>query len=240
MTSFVFVFAVTALCAIAQTVTGFGFAVVMMALLPLAMPHEIGLYLSIGCGTAMCFWLIWKYRSAIQWKLALFPAVFSALGVIAGLFLGGKINGSGYMRLLGGFLVLLSIWFLVLAKRIRLPGTPLVGAIAGIIGGIFNALFSIGGPPLVLFYNSVLDEKESYMATLNLSLAISSIVTLVLRFITLDIPDGLLACLPPTVLAVFFGGWIGKKIFSRVNAEQLKRIIYVFMCVVGIYFIITG
>lgn len=240
MTGIAVVFLVTFLSSAVQLLTGFGFAIVMMALLPLFLPHEIGLYLSIIGGTLLSAWLAWKNRKNIQWKLVPLPAVFSVLGTVAGLFLNASMSNGVYMRVLGIFLILLALWFLLFSKKVQIPSTPLTAAIAGILGGAGTALFAVGGPPLVLYYVSAVREKESYMGTLNMALVISSCATAVLRSVLLGWPEGMAMHFLPWAIALVAGSWVGKTIFNQINGEQMKKIIYIFMCIVGLYFALTA
>ena len=237
MTPVVLTFAVAFLSSVTQIVTGFGFAVVMMALLPLFLPYDTALCLSILCGCILSLWLVVKYRRQLQWKKAVLPALFSILGSLVGLLLDA---GGGSRRLLGMFLVLLALWFLLFAKRVQVPGTLPVGAAVGVVAGVCNALFAMCGPPMVLYYVSVIREKEAYISTLNLALAGASVFTLALRAAMVGWPAGLEVSLLPCAAAMVTGAWVGKLVFDRVDAQQMKRIIYIFMCVVGVYFAIAG
>ena len=162
------VFAVTFLSGTAQIVTGFGFAVVMMALLPLALPHSIVLYFCLVGGSIIGIWLVWRYRHKVAWRASITPILFSLIGTMLGILMDTKLTDGFYNRLLGILLCLMALWMQFFSKKVHIPGTPLTGAIAGAAAGVLNALFAMGGPPLVLYYTSVLDDKEAYVSTLNL------------------------------------------------------------------------
>jgi uncharacterized membrane protein YfcA len=235
---FLIVFIVSLLSSLAQTVTGFGFAIVMMALLPLFAPQTVCVLLSIIGATAMNVWLLWKYRKSVQLPLVLLPAIFAGIGAAVGVLFGLKTAPAIYMRLLGALLLLLSLWFLIFAKRVSMRATPATGAAAGIISGILGAMFAIAGPPLVLYYNAVTEDKDKYMGALQASFIIMSVVSIAGRAAVGLWPQDMPKYLLPCALGIVCGGVPGLLIFKKANTERLKQLIYLFMCVAGIYFII--
>lgn len=235
-----FALAVTFLSGTTQIVTGFGFAVVMMALLPLALTSELALYFSLIGGSTLGIWLIWQYRRKIAWKTALIPVLCSLAGTALGIFTNTKVSDGLYTRLLGVALCLMALWMKFFAKRIRIPGTPLAAAIAGAATGLLNALFAMGGPPLVLYYSSILEDKEAYVGTLNMAITASAIFTVISRAILLGIPSQMIYFSAPLLLGLLAAAVVGKRIFNRISADQLRQIIYIFMFIVGVYFTISG
>lgn len=73
---FIMIFAAAFLSSLSQTVTGFGSAIVMMALFPLFIPSDVSLTLSLIFGGLMSAWLLWKYREGIRLRYILMPVFF--------------------------------------------------------------------------------------------------------------------------------------------------------------------
>lgn len=237
---FLMIFTVAFLSSLSQAVTGFGSAIVMMALLPLFIPSDVSVMLSLIFGGLMSAWLLWKCREGIRWRYILTPGIFSSLGAILGLFVGSQAPPSLYMRLLGILLFALSIWFLLLAKHVHIKATFMAGAISGTVSGVLGAMFSIAGPPLVLYYSAATENKAIYMSALQACLVFLSIIAIAGRFAMglwpLDMGTYLLPCSAGVISGLLPGLWI----YNKMDVAQLKKIIYLFMCAAGIYIAINA
>jgi uncharacterized membrane protein YfcA len=234
------VFAVAFLGALTQVATGFGFAIVIMALLPLMIPSDASLFLSLIFGGLMSAWLLWKNRRGIQMRYVLLPGLFSSLGALGGMFFGALSAPSFYMRLLGILLFALSIWFLFFAQRVRIKATFITGAASGILSGVLGAMFSIGGPPLVLYFSAVTEDKELYMGSLQVCFVILSVIAIAGR-ISLGLwPPQMDVYLVPCAAGVVCGALPGMWLHRKAGAAQLKKMIYFLMCAAGLYLSISA
>ena len=70
-----------------QAVTGFGFGIVMMAIMPLFLPYEIALNVSTVLSLALNVTILARCFRHIQWKQLCFPALFCILGSSGGMWL---------------------------------------------------------------------------------------------------------------------------------------------------------
>lgn len=126
------------------------------------------------------------------------------------------------------------------AKRVHIKAAFKTGAISGIVSGVLGAMFSIAGPPLVLYYSAVTEDKDIYMSGLQACLVILSVIAIAGRTAMglwpLNMGNYLLPCSVGVVCGVLPGLWIYKK----VDAAQLKQIIYFFMCASGIYIAVSA
>lgn len=237
---FFIVFFISLISALSQTVTGFGFAIVMMALLPLFAPTTVAILLSLIGASSMNIWLLWKYRKSVRLRLVFLPALFAVFGAAAGVLFGLKTAPALYMRLLGILLFLLSLWFFFFANRVHIQAKPTTGALAGVLAGVLGAMFAVAGPPLVLYYNAVTEDKEIYMGALQASFIAMSVVSILGRVAVGLWPGDMVTYLVPCALGVICGAVPGSLLFHKVNAERLKQVIYLFMCVAGIYFALSA
>ena len=151
--------------AFVQRVSGFGFGIFIMTVLPYIMP-SYGEATTLSGLMAMVTSLIIAIRNYryLHWK-KLFIILFTFLIVsyIAVQFV--SIASDGILKkLLGGILIFASIWFLFLSKRVHLPATVPVQISMGTISGLMGGFFGMQGPPAVLYFISSAKQKEEYMA----------------------------------------------------------------------------
>lgn len=228
-------FALTAASSFTQRVTGFGFGILLMTLLPL-------LTSTYGEATALCSLLAIftnlipaiQTRKSLSWKKLLpILIVFLATAWI-GVRLVGLLGSNLLKHIIGGVLIAISLWFFFTGGRIRMAPTWPVQAGMGTLSGLMGGLFSMQGPPAVIYFLSASDSKEQYIALTQWYFLIGNIFMTFFRagtgFISMDVLKLWCVAIP----GVFLGLFIGAKVYRRVRVEELRRIIYAFLAVAGL------
>lgn len=223
-----------------QAVTGFGYGILVMAVLPLFLPMEQAVMVSTMTSMLLnCTVLAPRIRHA-QVRYVWLPVLFSSAAGAAGLFWLSGSSPALYKRLLGLLLCALAVWFLCFSKRVRIRATAASAAAAGAVSGVCGALFSISGPPMVLYYVSVLDDSQQYMATTQLYFMINNLVTLALRAAFGLWPSGLTSPVCCAAAGLAIGAWIGSRLFRKLDGAAVKKFVYVFMALSGVYIALGG
>ena len=234
------VFIISLISGFVITTTGFGYAIVMMAILPMFFTVGMSNALTIVGAMPALMLSLYKCRKNIRIKKIFFPMIFSCTAAVFGLVFDLGISAGLYQVLLGFLMIFLSLWFLRFSERIHIPATPLTGSLLGIISGICGALFAINGPPLVLYYNYASENKEDYIACVQSLLFLQTTVNIITRSICGLWPDGMDACLLPVLAGAALGVIPGKLLFDKIDSVIFKKMIYIFMCFSGAYFIYRG
>jgi len=240
MTEGILLCGIALVSALLQSVTGFGFGIVLMALVPLFLPYEIALGLSTILGIALNTSILIRCWRHIDWKQLWLPLIFGLIGATAGVLLLKNSPPAVYKRALGIFLLLLSVWFFFFSDRVRLKANLRNAGIAGAISGICGGLFSVNGPPMVLYFVSVIEDKQRYQATLQAYFLLNAVWLLSLRLLAHQIPAGIGTLTLWSLAGLIVGSIVGGKIFNRIDGAKLKRFIYLFMAVAGLWIAIKG
>lgn len=231
-------FAVTCLVlALAQMIYvlfGFGSGLIALGLLALVFPslHDIVvliLLISLPAEAAV----VWGARERIAWREILLIGV----GIVAGVPLGAwalRAGEAGFLIvLLGWFLVLTGIAFLVLPQERAVVWPRWSGPPVGLLGGILSGMFGTGGPPLIIYYRLSGAAKAVFRGNL---MAIWLLVTLtrlpaygVTGLITPPRLGAALAALP----AVLIGGWLGHRIHVTLSEKAFQRLVAVALALIG-------
>ena len=222
-----------------QTVSGFGFGVFAMSLFPYFMPSYGS---SIGLSTLLSLTvtgsIAWKMRRHVNWKNLLPPLVtFTVSSALIIAFAAGQSDAL-LKKLLGGALIALSVYFIFFNGKITIRPTVLNGAVAGLLGGVLSGLFGMGGPPMVVYTLAVSRDNDEYLGTTQAYFALTSVYTTAVRILngvfTLEaIPLYLMG-----LLAVLCGMLVGRRLFSRLGGDGLKKVVYGFMAVSGLLMIL--
>jgi len=138
------------------------------------------------------------------------------------------------MLLLGLFVFSFSIYSLIKKNTTR-PINASWAWLAGFAGGITSALFGAGGPPYVIYLSQRGLAKEQFRATLGLTTMTSislRVIAFLLTGLLLDarVWIAALAVVPAALAALY----LARKIYLRVNRDQLMRAIALLLAVSGV------
>lgn len=221
-----------------QRVSGFGLGIFAMVFLPHFMPAQSAAAISCLFSCVTSTYNAIRYRKNIAYRTAL-PMVAAALVTIPlAVYFSKKISGNSFQALLGIVLVLLSLYFLAFHKRIKMEPTVRNGVLAGTIGGTLNGLFSTGGPPIVLYLSCAATNKEVYFATIQFYFCFTNLYATVMRAANGILNVQILLYAAVGVLGCMAGDCVGRVVFDKLDADKLKRIIYIGMIVSGVLMLI--
>jgi hypothetical protein len=206
-----------------------------MMFLPYVMGSTMGAASLINIVTlAQATWLSIRYHSHIQWKLLAVPiAVYFVTSTLTVHYAAGLQNDVLRM-LLGCFMLILSLYFIFAAKRIRIRKSVRNGMIAGGIGGIMSGLFSIGGPPVSLYFSAATEEKEEYLATIQAYFVLSNLYVIFLRAQKGYITPAVLIYAAVGLCGMALGTVLANTVFQRINADTMRKAIYGMMALSGL------
>lgn len=218
-----------------QRVTGFGLGIFVMLFLPYLFADRVeaaAISSLFSCATST-FNAI-RYRKDIPFKTVL-PALLAALVTIPiAVRFATYVTATIFDVLLGSVLILLSIYFLFFSKGFKLKPTPLNGCIAGTLSGVLTGLFSTGGPPIVLYLTNATASPTVYLAATQFFFSVTSLYATATRAIGGVLSWELLLYAGIGMIGCLLGNLVGKLVFDRLNAEKLKKTIYLAMAVSGV------
>lgn len=218
-----------------SVICGFGFGIFCMMFLPYVMGSTMGAASLINLVTLVqATWLAIRYRHNIQWKLLAVPiAVYFVTSTLT-VQLAAGLQNDVLRLMLGGFLLALSLYFLFAAKRIHIRKSVPNGMIAGGLGGVMSGLFSIGGPPVSLYFSAATEEKEDYLATIQAYFVLSNLYVIFLRVQKGYITPSVLVYAAVGLGGMALGTVLGNTIFRRINADWMRKAIYAMMALSGV------
>ena len=232
--------AVALVASLLQSVSGFGFGIVFMAIVPLFLPYSTALGISSMLSGTLNLVILRRCWRHVDLKQLWLPVLFCLCGSSIGTFLLVSSPSPIYKRLLGVFLIVLAIWLCFFSERIRIRPTTKNAGIAGIVSGLCGGLFSVNGPPMVLYFISVIDDKETYMATLQCYFIINNIYLLTIRTLSGLMPEGIAVSALWGLAGLAVGSFIGGRIFNRIDGKKLKQLVYVVMVLSGTWIAVHG
>lgn len=227
------------LASLTQSVSGFGFGIVAVSLMAYFItPYNncvaVSGLLSLGLNGV----LAWKYRAHIRWRVLLPPmASFFVSSALVVTFAAGSADAL-LKKLLACALILLSVYFAFFSKKLKIKPTVVSGIIAGLLGGVLDGFFGMGGPPVVLYLMSATASKEEYLGTLEMYFTVAALYVTAMRAVNGMINGQVLLLALIGLAAAAAGMLIGQRAFKRMSGDTLRRVVYGFMAVSGVIMLI--
>ncbi len=144
------VFGVVFAAVLMQTLTGFGSAMVAMALLPYWLGLLVATPLVALIAATLEALVLVYWREALNWRAIRQLTVGMVLGIPFGLLALSRVDAGILLPVLGGVIVAYAFYALL---NLRLPelGDSRwaygIGALAGLLGGAYN----VSGPPVIVY-----------------------------------------------------------------------------------------
>lgn len=225
---------VTLVASYEQSITGFGFGIVAMIFLPSFLVYTEANVLSSILSSVTSGLVMAAMYKKVNWKNLIFPLVGS---FFANYFAISFVKGAKNELLtlfLGIALFLLSVYFFFFSSKIKIRATWYAGLIAGIISGILSGMFSIGGPPVVIYYMQSEKDTDGYMATISAYFVFSGIIAITMKAMSGFVTKTVLIGLILGAVAMFIGSFFGKKTRGKCNPTIIKKAVYGVMAASGL------
>lgn len=231
-------YAIMALAALAggiiQPLTGFGSAVILMV----AAQYFFDITIAPGVVAAICMFqsgiMAWNRRKSIDLKQILPPIALYTVCSLAVINLLGSMDLHILTAAFGGFLMLLALYFLFIAKRVSLKPSLAAGMLCSGFSGCCAGAFTVGGPMMALYFVAIARDKDTYVANMQFLFAVTNLTNLAMRAVR-----GLYGAqyLPVTAVGVIFvlvGMVIGSALSKRMCGDVARQVVYIGVGVSGL------
>lgn len=224
-----------------QASCGIGYAMVVMALMPLLIPFKTVAVLEIITVFPFVVYMVIRLRRHIRLPMVLWPFAASLITSPLGVKALSMSGDSLLRRALGLVLIILAAHFLLTQRRQKpFRATPQKGLAAGALSGFCAGMLNIGGPPLAGYMLAASRGKEEYNASMQLYFVFSSVYIFGVHLISGNVNGEVLSLCLPAFAGVAAGTWLGAKLFSRLPLERIRQGVYGLMSLIGLYLLIRG
>lgn len=229
------IFVASIVASFIQRVSGFGFGIFIMTILPFVMPSygestalSGMLALVNSCYITITMWRYIPWRKLLPILITFVFVSFFAIRMVAG------VDDRLLKHILGAILILVSIYFFCISNRVRVRPSMGVQLSMGTASGLMGGLFAMQGPPAVLYFIACTESKEEYLAIAQAFFFFGNLMMTFFRagngFVTKAVGLGWLC----GIAGVAIGIWIGAKVFRRISLPVLRKIVYAYMAVSGV------
>lgn len=222
------------LAGLVQGVTGFGSGTVQMMILPWFFPlnEAAGISGVVCCSLTAALFL--KYRKFVQPKKVILPILLYTVGSYCSIAFSTTVDQALMKRVMGAFLILLSVYFLFIQKKKMERVGHVTAALFSVVSGISDGLFSIGGPLMVILFLARSDSKEEYLGNTQAHFFVTLVINCILRIRSGIIGAVHLPYMLIGIACIWLGGWLASFIADRINGEQLRKLVYLCVGLAGL------
>ncbi len=223
-----------------QSVTGFGFGIFAMIFLPYVLEYTEANVLSSMLSALTSATVVAATWKKISWRNMVFPLIgclFATYAAVAFI----KSQESRFLTLLLGVaLLLLSVYFFFFSDKIKIKPTWYAGLIAGVISGVMGGMFSIGGPPVVIYFLQSEENSDHYLATISGYFVLSGLISIVTKAASGFITSSVWLSLLVGIVGMLVGSLAGKATRDKIDPKMIKKAVYAVMAVSGAVNIVTS
>lgn len=224
--------------AVLSAVAGFGFGLMSVPLMALAVDVRQAVVLSSLTGFGVTCFQAWQWRHFAVRPIVARIMVPAFVGMPLGLWLFINVE-ERWLKLTLGVAILLAVSTLVARIDLRHAG-PRLDMTAGFASGVLNTSLSTNGPPLVFLLQARRLEPDPFRGTLAMVFFLSNVVSITLfaarGYVSwVDVATAA-AALPVVLLGLYLGG----KIRPLVNAGLFRQLVLTLLLVAGVLAIITA
>lgn len=216
-----------------QSLSGFGSALVAMALLPAMLGIHVATPLVALVALALEFVLIVRYHQSLEvrsiWKIVLAALIGTPLGVYFLASVDEKIS----LTLLGVVIAGYAVYALLGLKMPRLDG-PVWAYMAGLLGGLLGGAYNTSGPPVILYADCRRWPPDVFKSNLQGYFVVSSIAVVASHAINGNITSQVWRLFWWVAPFIIVGLVAGLSLDRWLNPLTFRRVVLALLVVMGI------
>ncbi|MFV0337735.1 MAG: sulfite exporter TauE/SafE family protein [Chthoniobacterales bacterium] len=221
-----------------QGISGFGFGIVVMSVLPLMMDIKQASPFVALLTALICLAVLPSYWKNIRWNECRIPLLALLIGLPIGIWGLENLPKPLIMRLLGASLLAVCIQRALKQGKQIFPRW--IGAICGLLSGLLSGALNMGGPPMLLYLRGRPMPSAAFVATLHLLFTFSSCTRVGLAASAGLIDQTLLLKGILIVLPAAAAMLLGARIRDKIPEAGFQRLLQIMLFVFGMYYLLKA
>lgn len=223
--------------AFAQSLTGFGFALITMPLVTVVLGVRTAApVVALAALTVYTVNLV-RYRRAINVSEVLRLGIASAVGVPVGIWVLANADEQVVMRILGLVLVIYAVYSLLQPKSQRMLSRGWVYP-AGFLAGCFGGAYNTPGPPVIVYGSMRQWARAEFRAVLQALFFLNGVLVVSSHALAKNLSRQVLEYYLYAVPALALGIVVGSMVDRRIDQDRFRKIVMVMILALGIALIV--
>jgi uncharacterized membrane protein YfcA len=226
------------LCAgFVQGLSGFGFGLVSMSLMPLFMTIKQAAVISTAFSLLATVFTFARHYREYNWRLGALFLASVCIGLPVGVYFLERSSERLLVRIMGALMVAYTVReFLTRGKPRTFP--PAWTVPLGLFSGVMSGAFNLGGVPSAAYAYAHPWSRSQIMAFLQVMITLSAVLRVFFyrnAGLLGGVPwQGAIWLIVPVSLAI----WLGHLTLQRVAIHHMRRFIFIFIGVSGLYYLV--
>ena len=220
-----------------QCLSGFGVALVAMALLPSMIGIHVATPLVAVIALVLEIILVYRYRQSLEvhaiWRIVL----AALLGTPLGVYLLSNVNENISLTVLGIVITGYAVYALLGLKMPRLDGSAWA-YLAGWFGGLLGGAYNTSGPPVILYADCRRWPPDVFKSNLQGYFLISSVAVVASHILNGNLTPQVWNIFWWTIPFILVGLVAGLGLGRWLNPVIFRRLVLVLLIVMGIRLIV--
>lgn len=215
-------FAIAALAAFAQSVSGFGSALVAVPLLSVLAGPRTAVVTITALSIAMTALATARERRHVQWRVAGTLAATGLVGMPVGLVLLTSLGARALTLVIAALVLVVTV---MLARGWSPRPGPWARRSAGVLSGAMLTSTGMNGPPLVATLQALGLRAAAFRATLQAVFCVQDVAAVV-GFVAIGQVDRTVLVAVAAGLPGLPLGWLlGDRVFTRIDQDVFRRVV---------------
>lgn len=221
------------LAAFTESLSGFGVALVAMALLPLLISLRLATPLVAVLSIFVDSSVFLRYRQALDLRAIWRVALATLFGIPLGLYFLSNLDERVTLTLLGIVLTLYALYSL-LGKQLPPLTHPFWAYLAGFLGGLLGGAYNTFGPPVILYADSRAWPPKIFKSNLSGYFVLCSVVVLVSHALEGNLTPQVMHMFWSSLPFMLFGLLAGFSLDRWLSPETFRRLVLVLLVLMGL------
>ncbi|WP_323088558.1 sulfite exporter TauE/SafE family protein [Allobaculum sp. JKK-2023] len=145
------------------------------------------------------------------------------------------VNQEILVRIFGGFLVLLSVYYLFFNKNTgpKEMSKPM-SALYIVASGLCDGLFGIGGPLMVIYFLNLTQDKKEYLGTMQAFSILNVLWNTLFRLCSGILTPAHLPMIAAGMAAILIASILAKTAVEKIDDAKLRKMTYLLIGISGL------
>ncbi|MDB6125924.1 MAG: putative rane transporter protein [Pedosphaera sp.] len=220
-----------------QGLTGFGFGLVSMSLLPLALDLKQAATIATIYGLLVTVGTFFQHYREFNWRLGATFYFSSCIGVPIGVYCLERTSESILLRVLGTMMLIFAAREFFMRQKLQ-PISQAVSVPFGLFSGSLSGAFNLGGIPTAAYAYAHPWTQGQIMAFLQVVITSSCILRLFCYGRVGYFKEFSWGFAAVVALPLFIAMISGHYCMRRIDPKRMRQAVFLFIAVFGVYYLL--
>ena len=231
--SSLFIILVVFLGCFTQSLTGFGVALVTMALLPSMIGLQVATPLVALVGIVLEVLILVRYRESLQFKSILGLVISALIAIPIGVIHLHRLDENIALFILGLIIMIYALYALI-GFRLPVLDHPLWPWMFGFVGGLLGGAYNTSGPPAVVYGNCRKWSPGEFKSNLAGYFLVGSVMVVSTHWVSGNFTSAVWHKFWITLPALLLGFVLGQSVDKWLNPNLFRRIVLIMLVILGL------